>query len=484
MGRSFIIFLFFVGINLFGAVNPDVMPVEVKGLGLSDLDESHLARLRVRLSLSNTDDDTFPNELPESKLRIFATNTINAVALGSGESIVLDISGTQCPWIGNNSSTFWVEGLKHGASANLVSEVFFDGNSIGQDSVRIRVAPFLVLSNNDVAEKLFVATLGEDDWSSFYSGMQEAATGIVEVEETLHIPFPQDVAELGWSGISNGRKVVWSMERSGFSELLSSSIGCFYSPHISGMGGNVEATPPCSLYPNGLIIVGNTLPEVAVDFLSQQSVQTINGNLVVLPVEWLTVGHVDEVVSIIPTGVNGFSILIADLDRAIFLLREELNSVNTWITIHGQDDDLQIYKDAIEDLLCSYELPANASKITAIREKLFIIKEILKQALGMSDDAFHAIPVLFSLPESLPMNGTVRARLPNQINLVALKNETGNRRLLIPDSECPPFLDDIETTLSNLGYQTSEYRFVDTSGPHFRGGEAHCASSVLRRRSP
>lgn len=480
----FAILLFFVAFGSFGAVNPDVMPVEIKGFGLPELDESLLARFRVRLSLSSSDDDTFSNEHPETKLRIFATNTINAVALGSGDSVLLDISGTQCPWIGNNSSTIWVEGLKHGASASLVSEVFFDGNSIGRDSLRIRVAPFLVLSNSDVAEKIYVATIGGDDWSSFFNDMQESAAGIVEIEETIHIPFPQDVAELGWSGISNGRKVVWSMERNGFSELLSQTVGCFYSPHVSGMGGNVEATPPCSRYPNGLVVVGNTLPEVAVDFLKQQSVQTTNGNIVVLPVEWLKVGHVDEVVSFIPTGENGFSILIADLDRAIFLLREELNAVNTWMTINGQDDDMLTYKDAIEELLYDYELSENVSKVSAIHAKLSVIKETLKQVLGMSDDAFHAIPVLFSLPESLPMNRTVAARLPNQINLVALKNEAGNRRLLIPNAECPPFLDDIQTTLSDLGYQMTEYRFIDTSGPHFHGGEAHCASSVLRRRNP
>ena len=310
------------------AVDPDLKPVRISGLGLGSLPDALKPRLRVRLFLSNDEHDVFPTLPPEDKFRVFATNEVGALPLGGGGADLLDLTGATCPWLGDDPATFWVEGLVHGASASLTTEVSLDGSVIGRDTIRIRVAPFLVLSNCDVAEKLFYANLGTTDWETFAQDVTNAVAGFLPAEESQHAPFPQDVAELGWSGIgTNGPPVVWSMERNGFTELLSPGVGVFTNPAVSKMGGNIEAIPPTALYPNGRIVVGSNLTEVAKSFLRAQEVQTADGQLIELPLDWLKVGHVDEVMAVVPAVGGEFKILVGDLALATNLLDGEIRSL-------------------------------------------------------------------------------------------------------------------------------------------------------------
>ena len=191
----------------------------------------------------------FPERAPEEKFRVFATNEVGALPLGDGGAGLLDLTGADCPWLGDDPASFWVEGRVHGASANLATEVSLDGSVIGRDAIRIRVAPFLVLSNCDVAEKLFYANLGTPDWEAFALDVTNAVSVFLPAVETPHTPFPQDVAELGWGGIeTNGNPVVWSMERNGFKELLANDVGVFWNPFPSHRTMSFRS-PSCTRLP-------------------------------------------------------------------------------------------------------------------------------------------------------------------------------------------------------------------------------------------
>ena len=120
----------------------------------------------------------FPERAPEEKFRVFATNEVGALPLGDGGAGLLDLTGADCPWLGDDPATFWVEGRVHGASASLATEVSLDGAVIGRDAIRIRVAPFLVLSNCDVAEKLFYANPDDGNWDDFEADVTDAPTEI------------------------------------------------------------------------------------------------------------------------------------------------------------------------------------------------------------------------------------------------------------------------------------------------------------------
>ena len=93
------------------AVDPDLKPVRVSGLGLGALPDALKPRLRVRLFLSNDEHDAFPTLSPEGKFRVFATNEVGALPLGDGGADLLDLTGAACPWLGDAPATFWVEAV-------------------------------------------------------------------------------------------------------------------------------------------------------------------------------------------------------------------------------------------------------------------------------------------------------------------------------------------------------------------------------------
>jgi len=94
-------------------------------------------------------------------------------------------------------------------------------------------------------------------------------------------------------------------------------------------GGNIEVTPPVRGYPFGRTYVGSNLKRadmVLYDFLASQRLQakrtgTSTYDLIEIDVDWLSVGHVDEIMTFVPTGVlGGFGTLLAHPERAYNLL--------------------------------------------------------------------------------------------------------------------------------------------------------------------
>jgi protein-arginine deiminase len=90
--------------------------------------------------------------------------------------------------------------------------------------------------------------------------------------------------------------------------------------------GNLEATPPVTVggkrYPFGRVYYGPGVPGEEFDadvreFLRRQTVQ----DPIELNTRWLTVGHVDEVISFVPApGARGFKLLLASPRRAYAIL--------------------------------------------------------------------------------------------------------------------------------------------------------------------
>lgn len=484
MKHSLVCLLASASIVASGSVDPDLMPIRICGLGLAGLDEGMQNRLRVKLSLVGSENDLFPGIPPEQKLFVYETNTVDAIALEPENSVLFDIPGSQCSWLGTDSATFWIGGRIPGSSANLVTEVSLDGTLIGRDTIQVRVAPFLVLSNCDVAEKIFVSNVGGQDWDNFVSETEAAVQGVVESMSGNLVPiaFAQDAAEIGWIGVRHERPAVWSLSSQAFRFLLSEQIGWFNVPECPGMGGNIESTPPTQIHPHGRIVVGNNLPNVAKGFLRQQQVQTDNGELIELPVNWLRVGHVDEVMSVLPTANGSFAIAVADLALGISLLSSEEIEVNALYQDTG-DESLGEYLQTIRQTLSGYQLDSNQAKIENIQNHLSEIRSILQTELGVSQAQILSFPVLFSIPSTDEGLGSLcHASFPNSVNCVPLINENGIRRILIPHPLFDSFQDSIAQKLTSLGYSETEIRFILTEGPHSAMGELHCASAVLRKR--
>jgi hypothetical protein len=93
-------------------------------------------------------------------------------------------------------------------------------------------------------------------------------------------------------------------------------------------GGNIESTPPVKHAPLGKILIGNRLDVNIGDFMDPDLLRVLAKQkkqpLVEIDTTWLHVGHVDEMVAIVPrSGKNtGFSLLMASSKAAMLLLRK------------------------------------------------------------------------------------------------------------------------------------------------------------------
>lgn len=91
-------------------------------------------------------------------------------------------------------------------------------------------------------------------------------------------------------------------------------------------GGNIESTPPCSDAPLGKVIIGNAQnPGSGAEFVDPDLLRLLAKQkkqpIVEIDTTWLKVGHVDEVMAIVPSGRSGFSVLHASSAAAMTLLR-------------------------------------------------------------------------------------------------------------------------------------------------------------------
>jgi hypothetical protein len=255
-----------------------------------------------------------------------------------------------------------------------------------------------------------------------------------------------------------------------FKEMLDADTG-YYQALIGIDGGNLEVSPPLQEFDYGRVIVGKDKRSLAMTraFFDAQKVQTDAGALIELPVGWLAVGHVDEVFTIIPTG-SGFKVLVADLELAINLLRN--NPTNE--TSGGFS--------ARADILAVYDDPANALTLAFIANKIAAIRSALSTGLGIDQNDFIKVPVLFSVEGGI-LDPSSITYLPNTVNMLILKNISGQRKLLLPKPYFDPLKTDLSAKLMAVGYQAAEIEWIDTREPHDGHGEIHCTTNS-RREAP
>lgn len=106
-------------------------------------------------------------------------------------------------------------------------------------------------------------------------------------------------------------------------------------------GGNLESTPPVSNAPLGKILLGNfTFPDGGelidpdlLRLLAKQRKQPI----VEINTAWLKVGHVDEMLAVVPHRTSGFSIVHASSRAAMAILREAESRYRGGLPPHHPD---------------------------------------------------------------------------------------------------------------------------------------------------
>ena len=208
------------------------------------------------------------------------------------------------------------------------------GVPLGSDRVLLRVAPFVVLPNTQDAVEMWGRDSSLADFrpfiqdtvalNTYHTGGDQWTQDHVEIGFThapgrpkTHMVLQLPRARLTTDGTEDDTPE-WPRER-----LLGPDVGLFRfwnfhiddGPSAGDLGGNIELMPPTARWPLGRVLVGDTISPKLLRFLDDQGLQAPFQ----IGVEWLRVGHVDEVLAFVP-GTDGWTLVVADPAQARALL--------------------------------------------------------------------------------------------------------------------------------------------------------------------
>ena len=260
--------------------------------------------------------------------------------------------------------------------------------------------------------------------------------------------------------------------------------------------GNFTTTPPFvsknSIYPQGRMIFGSSPNPGFIKLLTSQDLQDpIN-----ISTEWLLVGHVDEVISFLPSSINerGWIMAIADPDLALALLKEasEKTSENNTIFSGGYtrtsiQNDAGDFIDALNDEsimlgdVLSDESFINANNTAS--KKIADILDVLKDELALSEEDIVRVPALYHSANTNSTSDTeikLRPFLPNAVNGVFLGSNT-----FVGPLQFGPVVDGVDYIQKAIEDSFAEHgismRWVeDFNYAHFQEGNIHCVTNSFR----
>lgn len=236
--------------------------------------------------------------------------------------------------------------------------------------------------------------------------------------------------------------------------------------------GNLEASPPTEAWPHGRVLYGvdrernaQLHPEV-VRFLAAQGLQ----EPLPLDVGWLTIKHVDEMVSFLPTEGGGFLIGVPNPLTAISLLKRLERDG------HGEAPMLTRFKKGatVSDLLADKEFLAANERMWLDRIEPMVVA--LCEGIGVKTKRVIGLPVLFQ-PGGLP-------RTPNVVNCLVLPGREGAAGHVAMADPNGPVIDGEDAFQAEvrrrLATVAAELHFVDDRQYHKWSGNVHCATNAIR----
>jgi protein-arginine deiminase len=407
------------------------------------------------------------------------------------------LTGRTGDWDGRVTLTLTVE-EGDGATAKVWST----------DVVELRAAPVLFPDNLQAPRRLFVVDIprGGDNNRALVEALRTqpalpAGVDLYAVDGDAYLldRWIQDSWEVGTQVVpspTGAREMITALQLErdyggqGLDafvprEWLGGDRGFFYpggEPSSHNYGGNLEVSPPTDRDPFGRLLYGggtstlsgarnvDTMNEAQVSFLDAQEVQ---GPAVELSSEWLAVGHIDEVIQFVPDldggGPHDFVVVIASpaLARESLLAAQRAGQGSA-LVFAGRSASFSV--DQIlgaEDFLALNE--AAQARIDSIQARM-------EETLGLSNDDFRAVPVLYDEVDS---DGLVAAFNPGIQNLVTVGD-----RLFVPDPEGPDVDgQDVwqQATVAALADTGLDVVFVDVfASYHELFGEAHCGTNLER----
>ncbi|TET73038.1 MAG: hypothetical protein E3J44_01675 [Candidatus Aminicenantes bacterium] len=366
------------------------------------------------------------------------------------------------------------------------------------DSVRLKVAPFLLLSNLNRGTTLYAREFPERN-EAFIKSLSElvpqagAELVVVPAGEPYNprCIWLQDTLEIGYSEMPGQRmNVVLKANRSrsldnyAKDRLLGRDfgwiqVGTFREKYGQGRGGNgwldwygnLEVTPPLPEYPHGRIYYGHNPdgPKEASlnpEIVGMLDAQGIQAPALKLDTGWLLIKHVDEMISFLPSGdpEHPYKVLVVDTDAMIGLLEK-------WVKDgYGDLPILDLYsKKATVSSFAKNKTMIDLNQ-SLQRERIEPNIDLLKRELGLREEDFIRVPSFFD------KNGV--SVVPNMVNSTILN---GHIFIVAPNGPVIDGKDQLEEEMRKLlsGLPLKPH-FIDARQYHKWGGEVHCATNVRR----
>jgi len=292
------------------------------------------------------------------------------------------------------------------------------------DSVKLKVAPFILLSNMNKGRTLYVREIpGRNE--AFLRNLGElvpkagAELDIVPGGEPYHPSnmWLQDTMEIGYSEMPGHKMNVVlianrnrSLDRYAKDKLLGPDFGWIQvGKYREGFGGgkgrnrwldwygNLEVTPPLPGYPLGRIYYGynpdgpkeaSLNPEI-IGMFEAQGVQT---PAVRLDTGWLLIKHADEIISFLPSGdpEHPYKLLVVDTEAMIALLEKWMSDG------YGELTMLDLYPEKVTvSSLLRNKILMDFNKALQI-ERIEPNINLLKRELGLREEDFIRVPSFFN----------------------------------------------------------------------------------------
>ncbi len=407
------------------------------------------------------------------------------------------------------------------------------GRVLFEYAIELQVAPWIMPHNNVTMSEVCVA-----DWSTAqktltrladenYYGAPHLSFKKIPYKNEYSV-FMQDILTCGYQ--------TFGPERSAYSALLAPPNEKYNQEFIDYINtkmdslqlldstggtydsmGNLECTPPVDGYPFGRLYYGKGenegFAEPYIRFFKAQGIQ----KPIEIDTSWLTVGHVDEVISFIPNNGNkGFKMLIASPKKAYDIMEE--NQENRVLVFFKTITDLtRALADKIQSAQAFYDSFRNIKtdkflKIEDIKTfnletcqpELDTARELMKSEIGITDDEIIDVPIVY-----YGKGGKANAITPCCVNCVVI-----NDKLIVPQPygsvlrfenwdkadaddvkkgrkkihdmvyvENKPkcrdlFWEYLKTEITKDGNQSISVLPIETWDYHKKDGQVHCASNL------
>ena len=318
---------------------------------------------------------------------------------------------------------FGVEGIKTGAEVRFQVKVQYfpiltDGGEADPngpsvtDEVAMRVAPFVVMDNQNRADKVIIDNLTADQTGVDNQSVANALKTVFGdrlVKSNAGDLWIQDGFEIGYVKAPYGQMpVVLELPRARdyfFSStnnmrslirgtLLKAGVGVntemagLKQTSASEYGGDIDSLPIPGAKPGtpGYLLCS----DMPTDFKNFFAAQNVNPLLELKLDSWLSVGHVDEVVQLAP---GAKKVLVADADLAWALLIYA-SKINPNVRLHpgmNSNEGLPGYTDAgisIQTYLNSAALRDLNVNFASNTNRLRAVHNTIKNAMKLSEEVF------------------------------------------------------------------------------------------------